>query len=170
MALAINPGFAPAAINLGLQLERQGETSGALQAWTDALQPDEARVALLNQRARLLEPTGQLAQAGDILRTSLLTKHDQPDAVQHWLHLRQKICQWPVLAEIIPGLSRQDLLAWSGPLAALALTDDVAAQTSIAAGFLARKTQPRPPWHRRTATATTASASATCRPIFAAMP
>jgi predicted O-linked N-acetylglucosamine transferase (SPINDLY family) len=144
-ALAANPVFAPAAVNLGLHLERLGDTNGALQVWNEALQPDESRIALLNQRARLLEASGEFAQAHDLLYRSLLTKPDQPDAVQHWLHLRQKTCQWPVLAEIVPGLSRHDLLGWSGPLAALALTDDVAAQQAIAAGFIARKTEPVPP-------------------------
>ena len=78
-ALAISPGFAPAAINLGLQLERHGQSQAALQVWTDALQPDDSRIALLNQQARLLEQSGQLARAADLLRTSLLTRHDQPD-------------------------------------------------------------------------------------------
>jgi predicted O-linked N-acetylglucosamine transferase (SPINDLY family) len=143
-ALSINPGFAPAAINLGLQLERHGEPTAALQIWVDTLQSDESRIALLNQRGRLLEQSGNLAGAAEALRASLLTRHDQPDAVQHWLHLRQKMCQWPVLAEIIPGLARHDLIAQSGPLAALALTDDVQVQCAIAAGWIARKTQPKP--------------------------
>ena len=143
-ALTISPGFAPAAINLGLQLERHGQAPAALQVWTEALQSDESRIALLNQRARLLEQSGELAQAAELLRISLLTRSNQPDAVQHWLHLRQRMCQWPVLAETIPGLSRQDLIAQSGPLAALALTDDVPTQRAIAAAFIARKTQPKP--------------------------
>lgn len=139
-ALSIRPGFAPAAINLGLLLERYGHPDAALATWTEALQPDDARTALLNQRARLLETTGRLAEAGESLRASLLTDPAQPDAVQHWLHIRQKMCQWPALSEMIPGLSRQDLIAQSGPLAALALTDCVATQRSIAAGWIGRKT------------------------------
>ncbi|WP_428485135.1 hypothetical protein [Rhodopila sp.] len=139
-ALAVKPDFHPAALNLGMMLERQDQPEAALQVWTDALQPDDARVALLNQRARLLEQCGRLADAADTLRTSLLTRSAQPDAVQHWLHLRQKMCQWPILADIIPGLSRQDLIAQSGPLAALALTDDVATQRDVAAGWIDRKT------------------------------
>jgi predicted O-linked N-acetylglucosamine transferase (SPINDLY family) len=142
--LAIKPGFVPGAINLGLQLERHGEAQAALQVWGEALQPDESRIALLNQRGRLLEQSGDLAGAADALHASLLTRHDQPDAVQHWLHLRQKMCQWPVLAETIPGLTRHDLIAQSGPLAALALTDDVPTQRAIAANWIARKTQPKP--------------------------
>lgn len=143
-ALAIMPGFHPAAINLGLLLERHGHPDAALQVWKEALQPDDSRTALLNQRARLLEQQGQLAEAGELLRTSLLTCPEQPDAVQHWLHIRQKMCQWPVLAEIIPGLSRPDLLNQSGPLAALALTEEVQVQRDIAAHWIARKTPPAP--------------------------
>lgn len=143
-ALAVMPGFAPAAINLGLLLERHGQTDAALAAWSDAIQPDDARTSLLNQRGRLLEQTGQLAEAQDALKASLVTRPEQPDAVQHWLHIRQKMCQWPVLAEVIPGLSRQEMIAQSGPLAALALTDDVAAQRSIASGWIGRKVPPAP--------------------------
>jgi predicted O-linked N-acetylglucosamine transferase (SPINDLY family) len=143
-ALAIRPEFHPAAMNLGLLLERQGQVVAAQAVWTDAIQPDEARIALLNQCARLSEQSGQLAEAADLLRTSLLTQHEQPDAVQHWLHLRQKMCQWPVLSETIPGLTCHDLIAQSGPLAALALTDDVPMQRAIAAHWIARKTTSQP--------------------------
>jgi len=122
-ALAVKPDFHPAAINLGLLLEQQGQPEAALHAWSKAIQPDEARTALINQRARLLEQTGRLAEAEQALRTSLLTDPAQPDAVQHWLHIRQKMCEWPVLADIIPGLTRQDLFMQCGPLAALARTD-----------------------------------------------
>ena len=62
-ALALKPGFAPAAINLGLLLERRGDPAAALSTWQEALQPDDARVALTNQKARLLEQLGQLPDA-----------------------------------------------------------------------------------------------------------
>lgn len=143
-ALVVMPGFHPAAINLGLLLERLGHTDEALGLWSDALQDDDARISLLNQKGRLLEQTGQLADAEETLRTSLLTRSNQPDVVQHWLHIRQRMCQWPVMAETIPGLSALDMLGQSGPLAALALTDDVPTQTAIAANWLGRKTTAAP--------------------------
>jgi predicted O-linked N-acetylglucosamine transferase (SPINDLY family) len=143
-ALSLKPDFHPAAINLGLLLERQGQTDAALQVWTDSLQSDEARTALLNQRARLLEQTGQLFEAADLLRVSLLTCHDQPDVVQHWLHLRQKMCQWPVLTDLIPGLAKKDLMMQCGPLAGLALTDDVPTQCAMASAWVRRKTSATP--------------------------
>jgi len=143
-ALALKPDFHAAAINLGLQLERLGQTENALQTWGHAIQPDASRTALINQRARLLEQTGRLEEAEQALRTSLLTDPAQPDAVQHYVHIRQKLCQWPVLADVIPGLTRQDLLDQCGPLGALALTDQVAVQRDICARWLERKTAATP--------------------------
>ncbi len=142
--LALRPDFHPAAINLGLALEQSGAVEAALACWAAALQPEPARTALLNQRARLLEREGRLAEAEATLRRSLLTDPAQPDAVQHFLHLRQRMCAWPVIEPSLPGLPPAALLAQCGPLAALALTDDVAAQAAIAAAWLARKTVPAP--------------------------
>jgi predicted O-linked N-acetylglucosamine transferase (SPINDLY family) len=143
-ALALRPDFTPAAINLGLLLETRGEPQTALACWSDALQNDDDRIALLNQRARLLEQLGELADAEATMRASLTTKHDQPDVIQHWLHVRQRMCQWPVLSDAIPGLTPDDLMASCGPLAALALTDKVAIQARIAGAWIERKVPPAP--------------------------
>lgn len=143
-ALAVKANFHPACFNLGLLLERMGHKEAALQTWKDGLQSDEARTMLLNQRARLLEQMGQLAEAHDILRTSLMTNPDQSDAVLHWVHLRQKLCLWPVLAEIIPGLSIRELAEQSGALAALAYTDDISIMRIIGGNWVARKTTATP--------------------------
>jgi predicted O-linked N-acetylglucosamine transferase (SPINDLY family) len=143
-ALGLRPDFAPAAVNLGLLLEQRGETDAALATWADALQPVDARVTLLNQRARLLEQLGRLRDASDTMRDSLTLRPDQPDVIQHWLHLRQRMCDWPVLAETIPGLTAAAMMAACGPLAALALTGQIADQTAIAAGWIQRKLPPAP--------------------------
>lgn len=145
-AQELNPRFYPAAINLGLALEAMGQKDAALRTWESATQTNEARKALLSQRARLMEQSGRLDEAEAILRTSLLTDPAQPDVVQHWLHIRQKTCQWPVFAEDIPGLPPATQLRQSGPLSALALTDDVALQCDVAAEWIARK-MPSAPIH-----------------------
>jgi predicted O-linked N-acetylglucosamine transferase (SPINDLY family) len=142
-ALTLKPDFHPAAANLGLQLEAKGDRMGALQVWGQALQSNEARTTLLNQRARLLEQAGQLADAAQELTTSLTTDPAQPDAIQHWVHLRQKMCRWPVL-EPPTGLTTAGLLQDCGPLASLALTDDIPTQTAIAERWLTRKTTTAP--------------------------
>ncbi len=143
-ALALRPDFTPAAINLGLLLERRGDTTAALACWTETLQKDEARIALLNQRARLLEQLGRLDEAEAAMRASLAIRHDQPDVIQHWLHIRQRMCAWPILNDAIRGLTPDDLMASCGPLAALALTDSVTRQASVAGAWILRKIPPAP--------------------------
>ncbi|MDQ1077735.1 tetratricopeptide repeat protein [Pseudoroseomonas cervicalis] len=142
-ALALRPDFHPAAVNLGLSLEAQGQAEAALAVWDSALQPDAARTALLNHRGRLLEESGRLEEAERTLFRSLLTDPAQPDVIQHWSHLRQKICAWPLLPEL-PGLPRETLVLNSGPLGALALLEDPAEQARIGAHWLARKIAPAP--------------------------
>jgi predicted O-linked N-acetylglucosamine transferase (SPINDLY family) len=146
IALAHQPCFAPAAVNLGLLLERNGDAAAALRVWAQATQPDEARTSLLNHRARLKERSGQFEEAETLLRASLHTQPNQPDVIQHWIHLRQKMCSWPVLSPPAPGLTHADLVRNCGPLAALALFDDVATQTEIGAAWVGRKTLPVPVW------------------------
>jgi predicted O-linked N-acetylglucosamine transferase (SPINDLY family) len=142
-ALVLKPDFHPAAANLGLQLEATGDLTGALQVWAQAIQPNEARTTLLNQRARLLETAGNLDAAARELTISLVTDPAQPDVIQHWVHLRQKMCRWPVLTPP-HGLTVGELIQDCGPLGTLALTDDVPAQTVITARWLERKTTPAP--------------------------
>lgn len=143
-SLRLKPDFHPAAINLGLLLEQHGQTDSALSVWRGATQSDEARTGLLNHQARLMERMGRLAEAERLLRASLATDPVQPDAVQHWVHLRQKLCIWPVLAPVIPGLAAADMLRQAGPLAVLALTDRVEQQKAISADWIARKTSATP--------------------------
>lgn len=141
-AAALAPHFAPAAINLGLSLERDGEDEFALGAWARACQDDESRAALLNNQARLLERKCRLLEAEAKLRASLRTSPAQPDVIQHWVHARQKLCAWPVMDSLAVGIEPTVLEAHCGPLAVLALTDDIAVQTRVAAGWIARKTTP----------------------------
>lgn len=143
-ARALKSDFHPASVNLGLALETMGQHDAALQSWDAALQTDVARTTLLNQKARLLEELGRLDEAEAALRKSLLTDPLQPDAVQHFVHIRQKMCLWPVLPANMPGLPPEALLRQAGPLGILALTDDVAVQAEVAGTWIARKMPPAP--------------------------
>jgi predicted O-linked N-acetylglucosamine transferase (SPINDLY family) len=139
-ALALRPDFHSAAVNLGTLLESLGRQEAALAIWGRALQPSDARILLLNNRARLLEQLGRLDEAEHEMRLSLLTDPAQPDVIQHWIHVRQKMCQWPVLTDEIPTLGKPELLRYAGPLSVLALTDDIAVQRQTAADWIERKT------------------------------
>ncbi len=139
-ALALRPDFHSAAANLGTLLESAGRPEAALAVWGRALQPSEARILLINNRARLLEQLGRLDEAEHEMRLSLLTDPMQPDVIQHWIHIRQKMCEWPVLSEDIPGLTSDALLRYAGPLSVLALTDDIGLQREATADWIERKT------------------------------
>jgi predicted O-linked N-acetylglucosamine transferase (SPINDLY family) len=143
-ALALRPDLHDAAINLGLLLEASGRPDEALAVWQRTIQSDAARVALEIQGGRLLENLGRFDDAERMLRRVLLTDPVQPDVVHHWVHIRQKICQWPVTTSDIPGLSAAELLRGSGPLGILALTDDISLQRDAAAAWISRKTKAAP--------------------------
>ena len=137
--LQIKPDFYPAAVNLGLTYDALGRKKEALQTWQEATQSDEARKALLAQQARLMEEMGQLDKAEALLLTILLMDPAQPDAVQHWVHIRQKTCQWPVLRTDIPGLSPEAQQRLCGPLGVLALSDNIDLQRDVTANWIERK-------------------------------
>ncbi len=143
-ALAIRPDFHAAAANLGLIQESLGDTASALDIWDQALQSNDARTTLLNNRGRLYEQLNRLDDAERELCRSLLTDPDQPDVIQHWVHIRQKLCRWPVLTAGIPGLSPEHLLRHAGPLGVLALSDDIAVQRDTTRVWINRKTSATP--------------------------
>ena len=143
-ALALKPDLHQATINLGIALEADGRPAEALTLWQQALQPDEARLPLLNHSGRLLETQKRYAEAERALRASLLIRPDQPDVIQHWSHLRQKGCMWPLQGDGIPGLDAEAVTLRGGPLGALALTDDPALQRRIGEAWIARKVPPAP--------------------------
>jgi predicted O-linked N-acetylglucosamine transferase (SPINDLY family) len=143
-ALALRPDFALAAANLGGAQEAAGQPQQALLTWQKALQPDTTRIALLNNRARLLEQLGRLGEAEQEMRRSLLLDPGQPDVIQHFVHIRQKMCAWPILLTDIPGLPEAELRRYAGPMTTLALTDDIDAQRESGRHWIARKTHPAP--------------------------
>jgi len=141
-ALALKPDFYQAAINLGLRYERLGRVGPALEIWKRALQPDEARTGLLNHIGRVFETEKLYDQALETLTTSLLTNPRQPDVIHHWVFLRQKMCLWPVFKACIPGLPVEEMCNHTGPLATLAITDDIATQGRRAGDWLKEKAPP----------------------------
>ena len=138
-ALALKPDLHEASVNLGLALEAQGRRDEARQTWRRALPDDATRRVLHMHLGRMLEDDGNYEQAAAELRASLLIDPDQPDVIQHFVHLRQRMAAWPVLDAATSGVPEAALRRHAGPLGALALFDDPATQREVAAAWIARK-------------------------------
>jgi len=158
--LLLQPGFPQAVINLGLVLEAMGQTDEALSVWSALpgqrmLQDqatDELVTLALNHIGRVHENHKCYDLAERALYQSLLINPKQPAAIQHWVHIRQKACMWPVY-RTLPGLSMNDLLMATSPLAMLALSDDPVQQLLTSHAFVGRTYSlkeeylgPRQPW------------------------
>jgi predicted O-linked N-acetylglucosamine transferase (SPINDLY family) len=130
-AIAINPGFMPAYINLGRVYERLGLVSQAVVQWS-ALLAQLAPITgaalshktmALNQSARALETANQDEAAENMLRQSLEIAPQQREVAQHYVALRQRQCEWPVVSPW-EWVSREVLMKGMSPLSAAAYTDD----------------------------------------------
>lgn len=130
-ALELNPDFTPASINLGRLHERKGGAEAAVRQWAAAVDRLGAvtgtaithKVTALNQIARVMEDAGQDEAAENMLRQSLDLTPDQPEALQHFVALRQRLCEWPVLTPW-ERVSRKALVAGMSPLSMGAYADD----------------------------------------------
>ena len=130
-AIALNADFLPAYINLGRLHERLGAAGAAVVQWSAmadrlALVTGSAithKTAALNQIARVMEDGNQDESAEAMLRQSLDLDREQREALQHFIALRQRQCEWPVVAPW-ERVSRDTLMKGMSPLSIAAYTDD----------------------------------------------
>ena len=102
--LAVQPRFPQALINLGLTLEKLGKRDEALQQWASLVSqrylqdapPTDMITMALNHIGRVQEELKQYDLAEQALEQSLAIDPKQVPALQHWIHIRQKSCAWPV--------------------------------------------------------------------------
>ncbi len=145
-AVAANPRLYQARINAGLVAERRHQDVEAVRHWlavAEAVSQGHAdalpcATIALNHIGRLQEARRHYNAAESALAHSLQLDPDQPDAIQHWVHLRQKQCAWPVY-EPVAGLPVNRLMAATSPLAMLAPLDDPAMQWLTSFAFVTRK-------------------------------
>lgn len=146
-ALALSPGFHQARLNLGHQLERQGRPIEAIAEWKKVVdQPgveQELLLHALNNMARLLETQRRYDESEDCMVKSLQIKAAQADVIQHYVHLRQKKCAWPVY-QPVGEVTANQLLTGTSVLAMLGQSDDPALQLLVAQRFVHERT-PKPP-------------------------
>lgn len=146
-ALDTQPNFAPAQLNLGHMSERKGNVEAALTFWRGVYEVAQNsldhRLHALNNSARLLEMQRRYPEAETLMRRSLEARADQPDVIQHYVHIRQKQCAWPHYAPV-GDVSPSQLLLGTSLLATMGLSDDPALQLLAATRFVHQKV-PKPP-------------------------
>ncbi len=81
------------------------------------------KTTALIQSARVLEAANQDEQAEALLRQTLEIDCNQREAVQHFLSMRQRQCEWPIIAPW-ERVDRKTLMTGMSPLSAAAYTDD----------------------------------------------
>lgn len=90
-AVALQPNFPHARLNLGHQLERSGQLDAAMAQWRAVIASAAAadmQVHAWNNLGRLRETLRRYPKAGAALCASLLLDPVQPNVVQHYVHLR----------------------------------------------------------------------------------
>ena len=143
--LAVQSRFPQALINLGLTLEKLGNRDEALQNWASLVSqrylqeaPTSEMVTMaLNHIGRVQEELKLYDLAEQALEQSLAINPKQIPALQHWVHIRQKSCSWPVFKNL-PEITQNDMLMATSPLAMLALTDDPVQQLLTSFAFVER--------------------------------
>ncbi|NRF70226.1 tetratricopeptide repeat protein [Aquincola sp. S2] len=145
-ALQLQPDFAHALLNLGHVLERRGAHDEALATWQrviDTQATPELRMHAHNNRGRLFELLRRFPEAEADLVASLTLEPRQFDAIQHYVHLRQKQCKWPAalpFGDVTPHM----LMIGTSLLAMMSESDDPALQLLTAQRFVHERC-PKPP-------------------------
>ena len=142
-AIAQKPNFIEGNLNLGTLLERTGHQEEALTVWRAVLTfvnlqfPADCLfyIQALNNLGRLLEIRKELPEALAMLTLSLKQDPKQPPAITHWIHIRQKLCEWPVYSNSL-GLEMKDLIASTSSLAMLSASNDPALQLTTAKRYV----------------------------------
>jgi predicted O-linked N-acetylglucosamine transferase (SPINDLY family) len=145
-AVTLQPDFPHARLNLGHLLERGGQHEAALAEWHAVVAVDpsaDLKVHAWNNIGRLLEQLRRYPEAEAALRESLQLDPAQPSVVQHYVHLRQKQCAWPVY-QPVGEVGPNRLLQGTSLLAMMGLSDDPALQLLSAVRFALERV-PKPP-------------------------
>jgi predicted O-linked N-acetylglucosamine transferase (SPINDLY family) len=147
-SIEINPDFIQGQFNLGATLERQNRIEESLNQWRGIVSKyeyielsDEDKkiyILALNSLGRVLETERNFQESEQFLTQSLLLNPDQPKVISHWVHLRQKQCEWPVYKPVL-GVTKAAMIAGTSALAMLSASNDPQEQLENSQGFVEEK-------------------------------
>jgi predicted O-linked N-acetylglucosamine transferase (SPINDLY family) len=140
--IRLKSDFHPAYINLGRAFEHAGHNDQAVGQWLALVNNLSAitgeavahKMTALQQVARVLENANNDSAAEDALKQILDINSLHTEATQHWILLRQRQCEWPIIAEW-ERVSRKDLLTGISSLSLEYLADDPMFQLAKASHY-----------------------------------
>ena len=141
-SIRLNPDFPPPYINLGNYLEAAGDRVGAATLWTELVtRMAGVTIETIDQKLTALKLLGRLYAEADLdsdaeaalYRIVEIDPH-QTDIMAYWLNMRQRQCQWDILAPL-PAARRRLALKAMAPLTLLSHRDDPLWQLATAAAF-----------------------------------
>jgi predicted O-linked N-acetylglucosamine transferase (SPINDLY family) len=138
VALDQKPDFVMAAIALGYQYERGGRADQALLAWRQCLASGGEPITLLNNIGRVCDGLFRHEEAEAALRQSWQLNNQQPEVISTLMHLRQRLCQWPI-DDASLGLEEAGHPDHFGPIASLEMFNDPAVNLESTKAFLKSK-------------------------------
>jgi predicted O-linked N-acetylglucosamine transferase (SPINDLY family) len=138
-AIAQNPDFTPAYINLGRILERAGAPERAVELWRTgagrALPVNGASVnyvtTALKQIARVMSDRQQSKDAEDVIRRCLEINPHHADIIEQYTAMRLAQCKWPVVVGL-EQVNRKAMMKGIHPLSMAVYTDDPMLQLAAA--------------------------------------
>ena len=138
-AIALNPEFMPAYINLGGLLERSGLADQGLEQWRSVADRVTAingvavghAITALKQMVRVLAERQNNEEAEAAVRRCLELNPHQKDVIEQLIALRLAECKWPVVTPW-EGVDRSLLMKGIHPLSIGVYTDDPMLQLASA--------------------------------------
>jgi predicted O-linked N-acetylglucosamine transferase (SPINDLY family) len=146
-SIRLKADFFVAYLSLGTIKESSGQSSLALEIWRSALDSPfihlpayvQDQIKILNNIGRVQEILRQYDLAEDSLYKSLELDPTQGPVLHHWIHLRQKQCNWPVVYGT--KHSHAEVIKSASPLSMLGLSTKPLEQLECAKRFVSEKVQ-----------------------------
>ena len=135
-AVAANPDFFPARLNLANAHERLGAGDLAQAEWQQVIAQlasvTRENVSLKVQALKNIARTSRGTEAAEeALKQAIELDPTQRELVQHWVSVRQARCVWPAVAPV-GALSADDVRRMMAPLSMSMLVDDPMLQYATA--------------------------------------
>lgn len=148
-AIAVNPDFLPAYINLGGMLEKAESAEAAVALWSSAVDRPLLMtgdnvghaVTTLTQITRVLSEKEQIERAEMAVKRCLEISPNRKDLIEQYFAMRLQQCKWPA-AEGSERVDRKAILRDIHPLSMAAYTDDPMLQLASAHRLVAQAAAP----------------------------